>query len=1351
MVENFSIPNTVSVQFDPYNDLEIAHLVPTTESQIEIWLSCLLGGDDACRAFNESITLRFEGMLDKTAMELALRALVLRHDALRSVFSADGKHVCVLKELPVDLLYQDISSEKDFEKKQLIDGYVKQEALHLFNLVHGPLFKTGLLKVSEQEYHLVLTAHHIIWDGWSKGVMVRDLSVLYSAYMQNIFPDLPKAPSFSKYAIDQYQLVKSEKYRKIESFWLDQYKSNIPQLNFPIDFPRPAFRTFKSKRQDYLLDAELGAAVRKLGQKAGCSYVTTLIATFEILLYRLTGQDNIVLGLPAAGQSITDNQHLVGHCVNLLPLRSNPKAELSFLDFLKQRQQSIFEAYEHQQLTFGSLLKKLTIFRDPSRVPIVPVVMNVDMSLTDGDEFYGLRYELIGNPREYENFELFLNINNARKALTLECSYNTQLFKAATIDRMMGEFEQLLKVVVDNPYVRIGDIQLTNNQQIFKKLAIWNSTKVDYPRYTPLHKLIALTSATFPDKIALLFNNYSITYKALDQTANQLAWYILKKGIKSGDIVGVALDRSPEMLIVLLAVMKSGVAYLPLDTNYPQDRVAFMLTDSSATMLITSRNYYKRFHSHAPEILIEDVLSETKSYPVQAPDLSFSGDDLAYVLYTSGSTGKPKGVLVEHHSLVNLLYSMITMPGIKSDDVLLAVTTISFDIAGLELYLPLLVGATIVMADTPTARDGRALLDLVKSKQVSIMQATPATWQMMLNADWDDRLPLKVLCGGEALPKDLAEKLIHRCAELWNVYGPTETTIWSTIKKITDPETISIGRPINNTQVFILDKFSNPMPEEIVGEIYIGGDGVARGYLNRPELTNEKFVRNPFDHSGRGRLYRTGDLGKFTSDGEVQCLGRADHQIKIRGYRIELGEIEYALHTIADIKESVVEAHEDRPGNQRLVAYVVPKTKSFNKNVLSEQSKPRVSKEQIQDWKQAIRRQLPDYMVPENFIILTELPLTPSRKIDRKALPKFILNGIESQIDYVEPRNEMERLVAAIWKEVVGLDKINIYDNFFEIGGHSLSAIQIMNRLEKETGKRLPPAALFKHSSIEKLAKLLPVTSEIESWNSLVLLKAGGNKIPLYIVHGVNSHVLQFHKLAINLDPNQPVYGLQARGINGLDEPLNSIEAMASYYIAEIINKNPDGPFAIAGLSFGGIVAYEMNKQLINMGKQVKFLGLFDTYAFQSNYYDSKLNKLISYLRYRVNNLSFYLTLFAKDPQGVIEYKMIPIKRKINKIFKDKNSNKIGHETTNNSSKMQTSYAIASREYRLTPQQVTIELFRAKRRRYYVKDTKFLGWKPFALNGINVNEIPGEHGTLFNDQNVKEFARILQKSLDDCQ
>jgi len=877
-----------------------------------------------------------------------------------------------------------------------------------------------------------------------------------------------------------------------------------------------------------------------------------------------------------------------------------------------------------------------------------------------------------------------------------------------------------------------------NSQVHIEEQNNWNNTYADYPREHPLPYFLNKCARENAYKVALKFHDRQLTYANLYESSNKLAKLLMSTGITTGDVVALAMDRSPEMVVSLLGILKAGAAYVPLDPEYPKERIEFMLEDSSAKVLLTSKKYAHHFSSGAKEILIEDALSKLDAYTADEPNVKFSSDELAYILYTSGSTGKPKGVQISHHNLVNFLLSMQKEPGMTADDKILAVTTISFDIAGLELYLPLICGAQLILSNSETSKDGRLLLDLVKDENISFMQATPYTWRMMLEAGWENYLPIKILCGGEALPRDMVNKLTWRSSALWNMYGPTETTIWSTLKLITSDDDISIGKPIANTQVYILDEQLNNMVDGSVGEIFIGGEGVAKGYLNRADLTAERFMDDPFTTTAGSKIYRTGDLGRINENGEIYCLGRIDHQVKVRGYRIELEEIEHALVKQEDIKEAVVIAREDLPGDPRLVAYVVLKAGNEHIDL----------KTQTYNWHQALLAVLPEYMVPDDFVLLPAIPITPNGKTDRKSLPKPDYTLVTRSGDYVAPRTDIEKLVAEVWQEVMGIPQISIFDNFFTIGGRSLVAVQIMARIEKLTGKRLPLATLFEHSTIEKLAIRLNVDAKSITWESLVPIKPTGTKMPLYIVHGAGLNVLLFNALAMNMDDDQPVYGLQARGLNGIDEPLDVMEDIAANYIAEIINQNPEGPYALAGYSLGGTIAYEMARQMIAMGKDVKLLAVFDTYAKQTDKFDPFVKKIFNRVALFIMQFLYSFVLFANDPIRTIEYKGTAIKRRVIRLFWKVKAEEKREGFFAYDNEIDEASAKAKRNYYQKPLAITVDLFRAKKKTFYMADFKYLGWKKFALKGVYVHDIPGEHNTIFAPPHDKEFAVELQKCLD---
>jgi amino acid adenylation domain-containing protein len=1314
--------------FNPFEGPTVERIIYTTQSQAEIWIACKLGDIDANRAYNESVSLILKGNLNKEAIQNAIQNLVERHESLRSVFSTDGRFMTVFEYRSVDIDYQDLSELSVIEKEKTLKNYLLTNANAVFDLVKGPLFKVGLIQFSETEHHLILTAHHIICDGWSIGIMLEELGSLYSAYILNTNHNLPKPESFCEYADAQQAYLVSDSHKANENFWLNQFKDLVPQLTLPTDFPRPQIRTFKSERLDFSMKPELLDALKKTGVKAGCSFVTTLLSVFEILLYTQTGQDDLVLGLPSADQAASGKTQMIGHCVNLLPLRSKIDVNISFSDYLKQRKPQLFDAYDHQQLSFGELLQKLSIARDPSRIPLVPVVFNIDMGMTSAVSFSNLIYKLKSNPRTYETFEIFLNATGTDTDLILEWQYNSNLFKSETIQMMMTTLENIITVVVANPNIKIGDIIKVDDTAYINL----NSTKEDYPQL-PLPELILTLSQNYNQNIAIKFGNDEISYINFNQKVNQLSHALIKQGVLPGHIIAVALPRTTELVITLIAIMRCGAAYLPLDPDYPKKRLEFMLLDSEANLLITSRSFSDILVS-ASTVFIEDLFLNLEEYPIHPISLKIDNTQIAYILYTSGSTGQPKGVPISHKNLVNFLYSMMKAPGISETDRLLSITTISFDIAGLELYLPLLSGATLVIANEETAKDGRLLLEFLEEESITILQATPSTWQMLFDSGWVKPLSIKALCGGEQLPMALAKKILTRVDELWNMYGPTETTIWSTTKQILkDDELLTIGKPIANTQVYILNQQGLLMKPGSIGEIVIGGDGVAEGYWKRADLSAQKFILNEFDLNSKTKLYRTGDLGRLLHFGEIQCLGRMDDQVKIRGHRIELGEIEEAINSLENIASSVVLIDQDR-----LKAFI-----TFN-------GTKDESDDLVQKWRVALKDLLPQYMIPHEFVCVNEFPKTLNGKIDRKSLLKNSNPSPNNSRTHILPRTITEQLVANIWERCLNIKEIDIFSNFFELGGHSLIAVRIMSQLEKETGERLPLAALMTHSTIEKLAQFIDKDNKPVSWNSLVPIQPKGTKTPLYVVHGADHNVMIFKLLSNNLDVDQPLYGLQAKGLNGIDEPHETVEEMAAHYISEIIKSNPKGPYAIAGYSFGGIIAFEMARQLKAANRRIKILVLLDSYVYPSYYHDKPLSKKIASAKYILGMILFMIKKMFSSKEN-FKNRLQLMKKSINNTYlRLKYGKEKQHELLKSwPFKLDKMHRAAINSYHITPFDLEVDLLKvAEDDVFYSHDNNLLGWDSIALGGVNKHIIPGNHINMLSQPNIKELGKIIQNMLD---
>jgi amino acid adenylation domain-containing protein len=1325
------------VDFDPFAGREILLIAPTVEPQQEIWLSCIIGGPDANRGYNESVSLLMNGDWNQPAMEKSLDALIQRHEALRAAFSADGSEICIYKEFPLNLTYEDLSGISVGEQKEYIRSFAKTDASIPFDLLNGPLFRFAIFTLDNKTHYLTLTAHHIICDGWSVGIMLQDLGKLYSAYSKGLEPRLPEAIRFTQYAKEEWAFEKTAEYNEIQNYWLEQYKDKPVQLNLPIDFPRPAIRTYKSQRDDFKLNPALIQSLKKLGARTGSSLVSTLLCSFEIFLSRLTGQEDIVLGLPVSGQSATGNHALVGHCVHLLLLRSHPNPSRGFLEFLKERKSKILDDYDHQRFTFGSLLKKLNIARDPSRVPLVPVVFNMDMGLDDGVSFEGLSYEMFYNPREYENFELSVNASGSEQQFVMEWSYNSQLFKPSTIKNMMEEFEALLHALVADPEKKIGEIPALHSQHISSQ-----DHAGDYPKDKTIAALFSEQAALTPNRTALVFGNDQLSYRQLEERSNQLANFLRNKGVSSTSLVPLCIERSLDLLVGILGILKAGAAYVPLDPEYPGDRIQYMLNDISAKILITSRTTRKKLlgTGNLENVLIDEdwnIISRESGNP---PKITGNGKSLAYIMYTSGSTGKPKGVMIENSNVISLVRGT-KFVNLTGNEVILSTGSTSFDATTFEYWAALLNGGELVLCSEQTLLNGHLLKETIDKRKVNMMWFTSGLLNQWIDLDIKIFADLKtILAGGEKLSEQHIEKLrnTYPSLEIVNGYGPTENTTFSLTYTITENkigQSIPIGRPLSNRTAYVLNPQQQLCAVGVIGELYVGGDGVARGYLNQPDLTVEKFLPDPFSQEPRSRMYRTGDLARSLPDGNIEYHGRMDDQVKIRGYRIEPAEIEFVLKQNPGIQQAVVIVSEEQELDKRLIAYVVPEGE-FNKEKLVG----------------FLQSKLPSYMVPREFVQLSRLPLTANGKVDKKALPAPGTVSTSGIRKIRVPETEQQKLMAEIWINALGIKQLSIDDNFFEMGGHSLIAVKVMRKIEEKTGNRLPITALFEAPTVEKLSLMLEQEGKVFSWKSLVPIKPEGNKPPLYIVHGSGLTVLVFRSLAMGLDPDQPVYGLQARGLNGIDEPFDSMEDIAAFYIQEILEQNPEGPYSLAGYSFGGIVAFEMAKQLKAKGKEVNMLAIFDTNADNSVYLDQRSVKWRKKFFRQFPKFKFFIQSFLKNPVGTIHYQYLFVKHKVMHLLAATGLVKKevdDDDSLEHADKINEHHSIAFRKYIMGPYNGTIDLFRVKNRLYYLDDPTYLGWKPYALKGLNIHEISGDHKTFLLTPNVQELSRMMREIINE--
>jgi len=1011
--------------------------------------------------YNVPIAVRIEGPLDATALERAVNQIIQRHEILRTCFdSQNGEPVQVIApSLSWKLSAVDLESHPPADREAEAKRLAVTEARRPIDLKQLPLFRAKLLRLSPNEHVLVLTWHHIICDGWSLGVFFKELVAFYQGQRAGRAVELPELHiQYADFAVWQHGRLKA--INKQLAWWRKHLGGPLPVLELPADRPRPAVQTYPGAVETLSLSAELRDALNRLGRKEEATLFMTLLAAFQTLLHRYTGLEDILIGSPIAGRNLTETEELIGCFINTLVLRSDLSGNPTFRALLGRVRETAVTSYANDDVPFEKLVEELQPGRDLSHSPLFQVMFALERAPFEDLRWPGLKLTSLGLDSGTAKFDVTLYMAESAKGLTARMEYNTDLFDATTIQRMLEHFRVLLEGVVADPDKRLSDLPLLTEGERHRVLVEWNQTRSEFPPHRTIHELFERQAAETPDAVAVLFGNQQLTYRDLDGAANQLARHLQKLGVGPDALVGLCMERSLGMVVGLLGVLKAGAAYLPLDPTYPKERLAFMLEDSRASVLLTQKKLLAALPKHKAHKICHD--SEWKLISRESTERPLTvtrPEHLAYVIYTSGSTGKPKGVQIPHRAMVNFLNSMRRKPGLARQDVLLAVTTLSFDIAGLELFLPLTVGARVILASREEAADGAQLATRIADGGVTVMQATPATWRMLLDSGWQGNNSLRVFCGGEALSPDLANRLLERCGELWNLYGPTETTVWSTVAKV-EPgaDSIVIGQPIANTQIYILDPHLQPVPVGVPGELFIGGHGLARGYLSRPELTAKKFIHHPFDGDADTRLYRTGDCARRRPDGSIELLGRFDHQVKVRGFRIELGEIESVLQQAPGVREAVVVVREDLPGDHRLAAYLT----TYRQTTVS-----------INELRAFLHDKLPDYMVPSTFVMLDALPLTPNGKVDRRALPAPESHRPDLKATFVDPGAGVEQTIAAIWREVLSVAKPGANDNFFDLGGHSLHLVRVQTRLREQLGLDIPVLKLFQYPTIRSLARSL--------------------------------------------------------------------------------------------------------------------------------------------------------------------------------------------------------------------------------------------------------------------------------------
>ncbi len=1056
--------------------------LPLSFPQERVWLLDQLspGGNIA---YNFQVTIWFEGRLDEEALRRTLEEMVRRHEVLRTSFpTVAGRPVQIIHPpAPLDLPLIDLREVPADERQELSERLVAEATKTPFDVSRAPLIRWSLLRLEDDLYELIQVEHHFVHDGWSFGVMLREIKAMYPAFAAGRPSPLPEPPiQYADFAVWQREWMEGPVMDHLLSFWRGRLAGSPGVLELPTDRPRPSRVTFRGDLYLLPIPAELYLGLRAFSRKEGFTLYMTMSAVFLTLLHRYTGQDDILLGISNANRRSRELEAMIGMVVSSLVLRGDLSGDPPLRELLERVRQINLEAYEHQDMPFDRLVQELRPERQLGRNPLFQVMFNFHDAAVPDLDFGGIRARFLVRGNRSSKMDLNVIVipraeqrvgevaSRADQHALLHWEYSTDLFDLATMQRMSQHFLTLLAAASSNPTTVLSELSMLTPQERLELVATGRDGEVEISDLL-VHQLVERAAARRPGAVAVSCGSspaVTMTYAELNERANRVAHRLRRLGCGPESLVAICLERTADLPVALLGVLKAGSAYVPLDPDYPADRLAWVLEDSRAAVLVTQANLVPVLPDHGARLLTLDEVdlgNESSSDPA----LLAGPESLAYVIYTSGSTGRPKGVAVRQRSVVNFLASMALRPGIGPEDTLLAVTTVSFDIAGLEIFLPLSVGARVELAERATVADGALLAKRIVSSGATVMQATPATYRLLLESDWVGSPGLKVLCGGEVLPADLARDLVPRVGSLWNMYGPTETTIWSAVHPVSSADlggrAVPLGAPIANTGIYVLDRFDRGLelaPDGVPGELYIGGEGLARGYLGRPDLTADRFVPDPFHGHLGARLYRTGDLvRRRPRDGALEFFGRVDFQVKIRGFRIELGEVESVLSAYPGVRACVAMVREDHPGDRRLVAYLV---------TVADTEFPKT-----RDLRAFLAQRLPEYMVPSDFVPLPRLPLSPSGKVDRNALPGLDPVRPEDETVYVAPRNPVEETLVAIWVEVLGRERVGVCDDFFILGGHSLSAARVLARIRNLLQVELPLTVIFERRTIERLAVLV--------------------------------------------------------------------------------------------------------------------------------------------------------------------------------------------------------------------------------------------------------------------------------------
>ena len=1322
--------------------------VPLSLTQEQMWFIDQLSPDSA--AYNMPHAFRLEGALNLSALEHSLNEIVRRHESLRTTFaSIDGTPVQVVApELTIKLNVIDVSARDDDEREKTTTLLVSEEARRPFNLATGPLLRCSLLKSMDAQQVLLFVMHHIVSDGWSWVLFLKELSVLYEAFCKSepspLQPLPVQYPDFAQWQHDRLQ--KGELEQRL-SYWSNRLDRAPGLLELPLDHPRPAVQTFRGAAYSEVLPQDLKKKLEALSRSEGVTLFMTLCAAFNALLFRWTGQEDIVVGSTISGRNRAEFESVIGLFINTLLLRTDLSGNPTFRQLLHRVRESALGAYANQEVPFDKLMERLRSKRSLSHGTLFQVLFILHQGTSEQElALSGMTVSTVPVENGTVKFALSVHLVDRPDGLSCNFTYQTDLFELTTIQRMVAQFKTLLGSASAAPDASLHDLPIMSDAEIRALLVEYNETKTDYPKNNCIHDLFEEQAKRTPEATAVLFEGRGLSYRELNRRANQLSNYLRGSGACSGSLVVLCMERSPEMIVALLAVLKSGGAYVPVDPRHSRERLPWILNDTAAPVLLTEKFSFDAVTNCARTDSARTVCVDLAQWvfseeSAETSDVRITPDHLAYVIYTSGSTGTPKAVEIPHVSLVNFVFSSIATFELQPSDRMLQFASLSFDTAVEEIFPCLVAGATLVLRTDQMLGTASVFLQHCEEWKITVLDLPTVYWHELTenifsgNLKLPDGLRLVVLGGDKAMPERVAEW--HKCSRgrvrLLNEYGPTEATVVATTHELgagAQSREVPIGRPIANVQTYVLDRHLNPVPIGVPGELHIGGVGVARGYHKRPDLTAEAFIPDPFGDGAGGRLYKTGDLARYLPDGTLEFVGRLDHQVKVRGFRVEPGEIEMVLTENSTVRQVVVVAQTDMSGDNRLIAYVVL--------VPGSRATP-------QDLRDFVIKRLPDYMVPSAFMIVDVLPLTASGKVDRHALPQPD-QTLHPQTSFVAPRTMMERQLAEEWEKLLDVRPIGVQDNFFDLGGHSLLGVRLIARLEKRFGKTLPVAVLFQSATIEQLAITLEQKWP-ESWSLLIPIQTCGSKLPFFWIHGDTSNAI----LPQYLGPDQPLYAIEHQSQDGRAARYTEVEQIAQYYLREIFALRTRGPYLLGGYSFGAVIAFEMAQQLRARGEHVPFLFMLDPPGKQRKPKSSR--PLPSEVR---RHLQVLATLEPQEKLGYLlprlRQRIHPkkgwMRRNITKL-RWKTSLAVGHllPPSVRSAYILNIYQQALANYLPRPYSGPVTLFKTEGESYRPR----FDWTCLTTGELQIHEGFGEHMDLRKEPYIRVWAEYMTQSLDRAQ